>query len=94
MFPSVQFIARCYRYSVKHNIITMFRLWVLQMLASNPPFTRKTESKLNTLTLVERMWSLIWYNICIPILSLYLTSCIIMSYSLCRHLLQQCKVFT
>jgi transcription initiation factor TFIID subunit 2 len=44
---------------IVENDISAVRLWVLQMLASNPPFTRKTESKLNTLTLVERMWSLI-----------------------------------
>jgi transcription initiation factor TFIID subunit 2 len=44
---------------IVENDIPAVRLWVLQMLASNPPFTRKTESKLNTLTLVERMWSLI-----------------------------------
>eukprot|EP00731_Ephydatia_muelleri_P018686 Em0011g726a len=31
---------------------------ILDMLAANPPFTRRVESKLNTLTLVERLWSL------------------------------------
>ena len=61
---------------VKH-IITVFRLWVLQMLASNPPFTRKTESKLNTLTLVERMWSLIWYSDSLTLPNIvYVTYCL------------------
>lgn len=38
-----------------------YSLAVLNMLAVNPPFTRKTESKLNTPNLVERMWTLIWW---------------------------------
>lgn len=44
------------------HIYTHTRLSVLQMLATSPPFTRKTESKLHTLSLVERMWSFIWYE--------------------------------
>ena len=40
----------------------MYRLSVLQMMATSPPFTRKTDSKLNTLSLVERIWNLIWYS--------------------------------
>jgi transcription initiation factor TFIID subunit 2 len=44
---------------IVENDIPAIRLAVLQMLASTPPFTRKTESKLNTLALVERMWNLI-----------------------------------
>lgn len=31
---------------------------ILDTLAANPPFTRRLESKLNTLPLVERLWSL------------------------------------
>ena len=36
------------------------RVAVLNMLSSNPPFSRKTESVLNTLALVERLWAMMW----------------------------------
>jgi len=38
--------------------ISCFRLNVLNALIATPPFTRRVESKLNNLTLVERMWSM------------------------------------
>lgn len=39
------------------------RLAVLDALAKNPPFTRRSPSPLNTLPLAERLWNTIWYVI-------------------------------
>ena len=38
----------------------LLRLTVLTSLASSPPFTRRVESKLDTLELVEQLWDVLW----------------------------------
>ena len=41
------------------HVSVVLRLMVMRELAAHPPFTRRTDSRLDTLPLVERLWSLL-----------------------------------
>ena len=41
------------------SVCLLSRLIVMRELATHPPFTRRTDSALDTLPLVERLWSLL-----------------------------------